>query len=63
MTYIAESYHKSMVVDYCLNLLIRFGPTAVRKHIPKIKKLVWSKEGLGLVERHKQKRANQGWSA
>jgi hypothetical protein len=63
MTYIAETYHKSMVVDYYLYLLIRFGATAVRKHIPEIKKLVWSKGGLALVERHKLKRENRGWSA
>lgn len=63
MTYIAESYHKSMVVDYYLDLLIRFGPTKLLRHMPKLKKLVWSKEGLALVERHKLKRSKQEWTA
>lgn len=63
MTYVAESYHKSMVVDYYLSLLIRFSPTTLLRHMPKIKKLVWSREGLALVERHKLKKEEQEWTA
>ena len=63
MPYNAESYHKSMVVDYYLNLLIRFGTTALLRHLPKLKKIVWSEEGLALLESHKLKRGKQEWTA
>jgi hypothetical protein len=63
MTYKVGGYHRGTVVAYYLELLIRFGPTALRRHLPQLKKVVWSKKGLALVERHKLKRANQEWSA
>lgn len=63
MTYIAKSYHKGVVVGYYLTLLIRFGPTSLLRHMPKLKSLVWSKGGLALLKSHKLKKENQEWIA
>lgn len=63
MTYIAGGYHRGMVISYYLTLLSRFGPTALLKHIPKLKILVWTEAGLALIESHKQKREKQEWTA
>lgn len=63
MIYRIGSYHKSIVVGYYVSLLIRFGPTALLRHLPALKKLVWSEKGLALIESHKLKRENQEWAA
>lgn len=63
MAYSVTNYHRSVVVDYYMNLLIRFGPTLLLRHMPKLKSLVWAKEGLGLIVSHKKKSANREWSA
>lgn len=63
MTYKAGDYHRSVVVGYYVSLLIQFGPTALLRHLPQIKKLVWSKEGLTLIENHKLKKEKQEWAA
>ena len=58
MTYKITSYHKQVVTNYYISLINRFGPPALIRHIPKIKKLVWPEEGLALIEYHKAKREN-----
>jgi hypothetical protein len=63
MTYEVGYYHKSIVVAYYVTLLIRFGPTALLKHLPKIKDLVWTEAGLAMIENHKLKKEKQEWSA
>jgi hypothetical protein len=63
MTYTVGDYHRSVVVAYYLTLLIRFGPTILLRHMPKLKRLVWTEEGLALIERHKAKQEKQEWTA
>ena len=63
MTYKVGNYHRSMVIAYYVTLLIQFGPTALLKHLPKIKNLVWTEAGLAMIENHKLKKEKQEWSA
>jgi hypothetical protein len=64
MTYEVSDYHRSIVVAYYLTLLIRFGPTALLKHLPKIKNLVWTEAGLAMLKNHKAKQERKEvWSA
>lgn len=63
MTYMPDDYHRGTVAAYYLSLLIQFGPAALLRHLPKIKKLVWTKVGLGILENHKLKKEKQEWTA
>ena len=63
MTYEVGDYHRSIVVGYYAGLLIQFGPTALLKHLPKIKRLVWTEKGLAMIEHHKVRREKQEWTA
>lgn len=63
MTYKVGNYHRSIVAGYYVSLLIQFGPTALLRHLPKLKKLVWTEAGLALVLSHKLKKEKQEWTA
>ena len=63
MAYIVGDYHRGMVVNYYMTLLTQFGPTSLLKHLPQLKKLVWTEAGLALIESHKQKKEKQEWAA
>ena len=47
-----QIYHGGKVALYYTQLHSKFGEAALLKHLPQLRNIVWSREGLKLVEKH-----------
>ena len=52
MDYHITDYHREIGARYYKKLLDRLGLVKLLRYIPVIKRIIWTRQGIGLIEKH-----------